>query len=382
MKMQNWKKILGWLMLLLVSSCVEPYSPEVMEAPNTYLVVNGFINANGPTTIKLVRTQNLQEETPPPAEMNALVKIESDNGESYFLQGNRSAEYKGEFNLDQSKKYRVYIRTQDGKEYASDFIEVKQTPAIDDVTWKPVNGEVQLYVSTHDDDNETWYYRWEFEETWHYRSAFYSNLIYRNGRVEYREPYDEDIYNCWQTEPSTTIKLGNSVKLSRDVISDYKILAIPYNSEKVAIKYSLLVKQYALTQEAYQYWETLKKNTENIGTLFDPLPSQLSSNIRCLTDPQEPVVGFISATTMQQKRVFVDRLDFPKEWRTFIPTCYSDTLYLKDASIHQYFADGHNIPITEIYAKNSPVIIGYSYASKPCLDCTTRGSNVKPAFWE
>jgi hypothetical protein len=49
------------------------------------------------------------------------------------------------------------------------------------------------------------------------------------------------------------------VQLSADVISNYKLAAIPYNSEKLSIKNSTLVKQYALTREAYEYWETLKK---------------------------------------------------------------------------------------------------------------------------
>jgi hypothetical protein len=41
------------LLLLSLGGCVEPYLPEVVDAPTNYLVVDGFINGNGVTRIKL-----------------------------------------------------------------------------------------------------------------------------------------------------------------------------------------------------------------------------------------------------------------------------------------------------------------------------------------
>jgi hypothetical protein len=60
MKFLNWKITLVGLFTLFLSGCVEPYFPEVMEAPNSFLVVNGFINGNGTSNIQLLRTQNLK----------------------------------------------------------------------------------------------------------------------------------------------------------------------------------------------------------------------------------------------------------------------------------------------------------------------------------
>ncbi|CAM3440104.1 DUF4249 domain-containing protein [Pontibacter korlensis] len=374
-----------WLtMMLLVSSCVEPYSPEVLEAPNSFLVVNGFINANGPTTIQLLRTQNLNEETPPPAETGAVVRVESDAGESYTLYEAGDGSYTaGNLNLNQANKYRLFIRTQNGREYTSEFVEVKQTPAVDEITWEVIGNEVQLYVNTHDPTNNTRYYRWEYEDTWQFRSAFYTSLKFENDTVEDRTDNDPLIYNCWRSSSSNTLELGNSVRLSQDVISNYKLLALPYNTEKLGIKYSMLVRQYALTREAYEYWEILKKNTESIGTLFDPLPSQLTGNIRSVDDPQEPVIGFVTASTTQEKRVFIERKDLPREWRTFIPTCSIDTLLFGERSVKDFFSSAYVLPVEEVHPPNgAPVAIGYTYASRNCVDCRTRGTNVKPDYWE
>lgn len=374
---------MAWLVLLLAGGCVESYTPRVLEGPNSFLVVNGFINANGPTTIQLLRTQNLSEETMPPAETRALVKIESDNGESYSLRETSQGNYAIEgLSLNPMQQYRVFIRTSYGKEYASEFVEVKQTPEIDAVTWEAVDNEVQLYVSTHDPGNKTRYYRWEYEDTWQFRSAFYTTLKYEDKEVQYRSYFDPQIYDCWKSANSTTIELSNSVRLSQDVISKYKLLSIPYNAERLSIKYSILVKQYALSREAYEYWETLKKNTESIGTLFDPLPSQLRGNIHSLSNPEEPVIGFISASTRQVKRVFVDSRDLPREWRRFRPVCNLDTLLLAEESVGEIFGSGFSLPVDELFPEGGMTPIGYTYANKSCVDCRTSGTNVKPDFWE
>jgi hypothetical protein len=383
MKFLNWRNTLGWLMMLLVSSCVEPYFPEVMEAPNSYLVVNGFINGTGPTNIQLLRTQNLADQSPPPTESRAFVAIEAENGEKYRLNEVEQGLYSIDgLSLSIATKYRIFIKTANGKEYASDYVTLKQTPAIEKITWEAVDNEVQFYVSTRDPKNETWYYRWEFENTWQYRAAFTTILKYENGQVVYRDRFDDATYNCWRSEKSTTVELGTSIRLNSDVISNYKLQTIPHNSEKLSIKNSVLVKQYALSREAFEYWEILKKNTENIGTLFDPLPSQLNGNIRSLSDPQEPVIGFMTASTMQEKRVFVDSRELPKEWRLFMPTCVIDTLLFSQGSVSEYFTGGYQVPVSEIYDDAGWRLLGYTYAAKRCVDCTTRGTNVKPAYWE
>lgn len=384
MKVQNWSKMLAGLLMLLVSSCVEPYMPEVLEMPNNYLVVNGFINSSGSTNIQLLRTQNLQEDTPPPAEVGALIVIEEEEGESFKLQEIGNGNYTiDNLELNPSKKYRLYIQTTNGKEYASDYVEVKQAPAIDNVTWAPVDDEVQFYVSTSDPENDTRYYLWQFEETWQYRSAFYTALKFDGDTIVYRDKFDEDIFYCWKSENSTTIELGTSIKLNQDVISNYKLMSIPSDSEKLGVKYSVLVKQYAITREAYEYWSILKRNTENIGTLFDPLPSQLSSNIYSITDSQEPVVGYVTISSVQEKRIFVDNDDLPEEWFLFSPPCPPvDTLLLGEANIADFFSGGGLLPVSEVYAQMIPTLLGYTYSSKSCVDCRTRGTNVKPDFWE
>ena len=117
-----------------------------------------------------------------------------------------------------------------------------------------------------------------------------------------------------------------SEKLENDVIYLNPIAFIPGDSEKLMTKYSVMVKQYALTKEAFDFWQTLKKNTESLGSIFDAQPSQLTGNIKNVNNPEEPVLGYISAGTVQQKRIFIAKAELPN-WKTKYPySCTADTV--------------------------------------------------------
>ncbi|WP_181308105.1 DUF4249 domain-containing protein [Rufibacter sp. XAAS-G3-1] len=364
--------------LFLLTSCEEPFTPEVLERPNNFLVVSGFINSNGPTAIKLSRTQNLSEEGGPAMETRATVTVAEENGPTYLLRETAAGTYtSGRLPIQNSKRYRLVIKA-GGKDYASDYVEVKQTPVIDKISWQAESDGLQFMVTTHDDQNNTRFYRWEYEETWEYRAYYYSEYEYVNGEMQYRRP-ENDIYLCWQNNSSKNILINNTVKLSQDVVSNYPLLKLPANSDKLANKYSLLVKQYAQSKESYEYWDALKKNTENIGTLFDPLPTQLTGNITCLTDPAEPVIGFINISSVEEKRIFVNKSELPTGWRPPSMHCTIDTVAVKD--LKEHFSSGFNIPVSMIYS-DMGAFLGYSGASSTCADCRVYGTKTKPDFWQ
>jgi hypothetical protein len=158
-------------------------------------------------------------------------------------------------------------------------------------------------------------------------------------------------------------------------------------------RYSILVKQYAQTADEYQYWELLKKNTENIGTLFDPLPVQLTGNVRCLNDDTELAMGYIGVQSVTERRIFITRRELPSTWavqsgyESCVPT---DTVSLYPRGIAPpptpaaillaAFGGQNYLPIDKILDDNLK-LIGYTAKSRDCIDCRTRGTAVKPSFW-
>ncbi|WP_185817019.1 DUF4249 domain-containing protein [Hymenobacter metallilatus] len=369
--------------LLVLSGCVEPYTPEAVTAPSNYLVVNGFINGNGTTRIRLSRSVQISSPSVFPAERRASVAIQSLSGQRYPLTETDTAGLytSKQLTLPANQSYRLYIRTTSGREYASDYAPLKLTPAIDQLQGRVQSNGVQLYLSTHDDQNLTQYYRWEYEETWEFTSAYESLYRYAgNNRMVQRK---EDIYHCWRFIPSTTIVTTSTVRLAQDAVRDYRLLFIPLASERLLSRYSVLVRQYALSQAEFDYWEAVKKNTENIGTLFDPLPSQIQGNVHSLTDAQEPVLGFVGAATVVGKRIFITRADLPRDW---IPQhegyelCtgldyWPNSIKYKDYTMDDMFGDSvYRTPV----ARQGTV---YTMQTMACVDCRLRGTNHKPSYW-
>jgi hypothetical protein len=59
------------------------------------------------------------------------------------------------------------------------------------------------------------------------------------------------------------------------------------------------------------YWLNVQKNSQSLGGLFDVQPSELTGNIHGVTNVNDPVVGYISACTIQERRLFIDNHDLP-----------------------------------------------------------------------
>ncbi|RZK90108.1 MAG: DUF4249 domain-containing protein, partial [Hymenobacter sp.] len=284
-------------LVLGLAGCVEPYVPDVVEAPASYLVVDGFLNGNGVTTVLLSRTANLAATALPAVEKGAKLFMVDNTGQRYALAEKVSGTYQSDsLVLDPSRQYQLRFTTASSATYESALVPLKITPPIDKLDWKLDGNTVQFALSTHDPQQQSRYYRWGFVETWEFHSAFESTIEYDytlRKVVQRTTP----IYTCWQTQRSSTIQQGSSAQLSQDALTNVPILAISSRAERLAVRYSVLVSQVAETAAEFAYYDLLRKNTEAVGTVNDPLPTQLTGNVHRVDNPAEPVLGYVGAHT-------------------------------------------------------------------------------------
>ena len=383
--------ILYILTICFVLGCAKPYNPKVITSANNYLVVEGTINTGGDsTTIKLSRTVNINSGTTTNPVTDATVVIQDDQNDSYSLQNLNNGYYTSAIlNLGNTHKYRLSVTTSDGKVYLSDYVAPVPAPAIDSVGFEVKSNGVQIYLNTHDPNNNTHYYHWDYVETWQFHSKYASAYISTGTSILLRTPA-QAIYYCFGNSISNNILLGSSAKLSQDVINQAPITFIPSTSEKIEIRYSINIKQSALSADAYNYFQLLKQNTEQLGSIFDAQPSQLTGNIHCTTDPTLPVIGYISAGTIQQKRIYINSTQLPVTW---IPTypydCELDSAYFVNPKngtneVARFLIPlpNDNIPTNEFFILGSSAPAGYLFSDVDCVDCTIRGTVTKPAFWQ
>jgi len=368
-------------------SCKEIYDPHIESKVTGLLVVEGFINSGqGTTTIRLSRSSDLENTTFNP-ESGAQVNVEGEDGSSFLLSDSGNGEYSNaQIALNAGAKYRLHIRTMDGKEYVSDYTPVKYTPLIDSITWQRENGGLRIYANAHDSQNIAKYYQWKYEETWEFHSAYYNELRYITDpittnpiAVDYKYPdqhTDTTIYKCWNTLLSSAITLGSTEKLTSDVVY-LPVQYIEPHSEKLSVLYSINLRQHAISHDEYLFLQKMKKNTEQLGTIFDPQPSEISGNIHCLTDPSEMVIGYVEVTQEQVKRIFISNGQLP-DWN-YNADCVFIEIDNKKDSIARY---GIGLMPT-LVSKKDPFrgIISFFASFPRCVDCTLRGVHQKPDFW-
>jgi Domain of unknown function (DUF4249) len=388
------------LVIIILTGCKKPYLPPVISAPGSYLVVEGVINSGTDSTvIKLSQTVNLSNEVTTNPVQKATVTVESDQNNSYALNETANGKYVlGGLNLSSAQKYRLRIKTADNKMYLSDFVAVLNSPPIDTVGFAPQSNTLNIYSGTHDVTGSVKYFRWDYQETWIIHSKYFSYFKSNGDTVLGRDLVNDNVYQCWQSDASSTIILGSTAKLAQSVIVNNPLTAIASTSEKIGSKYSIIVRQYALTGDAFTFWQNLKKNTEQLGSIFDAQPTEISGNIHSITNPSEVVIGYLSVGSVSSKRIFIVNTQLPA-WvpAPAFPNCSLDTaLYayvppgVKSAPYNQVNAfinykkgapQPALIPVDALGRPGSPPL-GYTAAQPQCVDCTLRGTNKQPAFWQ
>jgi hypothetical protein len=387
--MKKW----GLFIFLLAISCKKPFMPVLSTSDNnSYLVVEGTINgAADSTVIRISRTKKVDTLKTIIPETNARVNVESDGNNTYSLTETFAGTYvSAPINLDASHKYRVRVKTVGSKEYVSDFVLVKNAPPIDSVGFVAKSEGVLIYVNSHDAANATKYYRWDFNEDWQFHSKYAAGYKVNANRnkIEPRK-VSEQIYDCFANDKSSNIIIASTTKLINDVIYHTPITLVPANSEKIETKYSILVKQYALTSEGYDFWDNLQKNTERLGSIFDVLPSQAQSNYHCVSNPSELVIGYLSVGQVSSKRIFISASQLLPTYSPVYPCdCKQDTIFANNPRLSDPNLLDARSPYLTIMGLFIPpanpfgLPTAFTYSTILCVDCTVRGTKIPPAFWK
>jgi Domain of unknown function (DUF4249) len=370
-----------WPLLLLcclLCQCVQTYVSPYKSPPTGYIVVEGYISNNSPTTYRLSRTIELPGDSVIPAVSGAQVQVEGSDSSVYPLYDHGGGMYGDTtLTLNQALRYRLRINTTDGDRFLSDFVPLKPSPPIDSVNWvyDKSTGNVIIYVNTHDLMDSTRYYQWTYDQTWQYLSPEGSAVIYDTAKntVIPRLP-SQFVSRCWMDVPSTQLLIDNTTKLAQDVVYEYPLVTIPAGTEQLSSLYSINVTQTTLTAQGYAFLTQMQTNTESLGSVFDIQPTELIGNIHCLSDPTKQAIGYISAGTAVQQRIYISYYQLPF-WE-YIYDCPGPNRLVPDIpdSLRFYFGTGYD-PIDE-----TPAGIVANLA--PCIDCTLRGgTTVKPPFW-
>ena len=368
--------------------CIEPVEIDSVTYEKL-LIVEGYLTGEAKNHKILLSSTSRINDRQRIAEEGASVSLQDNEGGIVTLTENEPGVYYTPFYAGSpGKSYQLFIQTEDGRKYTSAQVKFKNTPEIQNIYGEYIgdrgdegNG-IAIYLDAEDPSGLTRFYRWELEETYEIKTPFPSNFIWIGGNnVIFR---DQPVDNCWATDTSQNIMVATTANLQFDKITKHTLRFIPATSPVMRIKYSLLVRQYALDETSYLFWKMIHDVNETQGSLFDVQTGAVRGNIQSDLNPDEMVLGYFDAGVVAEKRVFFSPGDFT-------PSGYKVPKYLTvcseyvpvEVSINDIGAYMEkNQEAMEISESTGFGAVTLHILPKYCCNCTDKGTNVKPSFWK
>ena len=378
------------LSFLLLQSCVEPFEIETENYENVLVVEAHISNEEKFHEVLLSRSFPLNFTGAFP-EQGAHVSILDNAGNQFHFNETSPGIYTSSypFSAEEGRLYTLEITTGDGKNYTSDASGFKGNTNIDSIygvfsqNQEGVPG-VEIRINSSGSQGNMGYYRYEYFETYKIISRYrrYREAVVvptNNGvRVDVIEKTIQD-NTCFNGRESNEILLSNSTSLNQDRVAGSFLRFIKQTNPIFSNRYSILVKQYGISREAFSYYQSLKELSESESLFSQIQPGLLTGNMVSLNNPEEYVLGFFSVASVTERRVFFNYEDFynPGEYRRPFFTDPCSMEMPKDPQTIQFFAE------SEFYRlfSHDPVT-GYIFTEAACIDCTLLGTNEVPEFWE
>ena len=393
----KYKLIIFLLITCTIYSCIEPFEAETKTFESVLVIEARLTNEVKYHEIELNRTYTF-EENKPVAELNAVVKIIDDQQNEFQFIQNSQGKYVSidKFGAVSDRSYQLSVITNDGKQYSSELISLPESNLTNNLTFnKETNQQnvegIAMYMDSFDELENSGYYRFEFEETYKIIPPYWSEyelIPYPSVRdsVTLVLKTREDRV-CYNTVKFNDINIKNTNDFGENRINPFLVRFVERDNFIMAQRYSMLVKQFALSREAYTFYETLKNFSESEGIFSENQPGFIYGNIVSQENSQEKVIGFFDVSKVYSKRIFFNYYDFYLgELRPFIQECIisapSENPPLEEDSLWTLLITGKVIYASENDTDVQPGEGPYYVVPPICGDCTLLGTTMVPEFWE
>jgi len=398
--------------IVLATQCVEEYNPNLPTKDHLLVIDGSILQGNELQTIVITRSTSITNPQYIAVE-GCQVYVSDDRNNSFYFEEETPGKYQAKIDsayLEIGVKFKLSIETPDKQVYESEFEEMYDSPSIDSLyfvqesnyTGQGYSNEngVRLNVDVYAKEEFKGYYRWKIHENWESRSSnakidkmlvgvkdtFITTYKYDTANLEYVRdkaiPIPEFAYFnqpdtfhiCYldaELEEFFFSSTSNIVSNSRKRVP----LHFVPNGLKLSYRYSCLVSQYSLSENAYTYWQTKVTEIKESGGLYATQPSQNMSNIKNLNDDQEMVIGYFWVSALKQKRVFFEG---PYLGRA---GCISQQFDIED--FYEQNPDSAFGVFRRIDSTYFPVYISNGNTYPPaCFDCRYSGGTLnQPDFW-
>ena len=377
------KNITVILFMFLLSGCIKPYDPLIdSNVENKYVVSGRITDKEGWQEVEVSLSSSI--ESPVYIALSGcLVKIHDNTGNEFPLEEYQPGKYHvwmGQENLHAGTSYQVSVSTPAGEEILSGFDTMPKGPQLDSVyyaiedipTSDPENylRVMQFYVDLNAEGDYSQYYKWEVTETYEYEAAYPAEYYFDGAHHEIKPPdYSNKV--CYASGLIKKVFTISTKNLTQNIYHRYPLHYIDGSTSRLGILYSILVRQFAMSEAAYNYWEQLRINSNEKGGLYEKQPLSIKGNLKNLTNTATDVLGYFQVVSVSERRYFYHNIP-------------GIELNFSDGCLKEGLGRGG---WKEFYPSDFPVYYNFSggsvrILSRECVDCRLMGgTTVKPDFW-
>ena len=377
-----------WMLIpFFVLSCTEPFNLKSIDFEDALIIEAIITDEVKYQEIKLSRTFSLEEFTPS-AESNAEVTITDNSQNIYKFEESSSGTYTSttQFGASANEDYILSVTTKNGKSYKSnptqlpDVVPINNLYASRKVSEDTGNENMSIVIDGFDPLSISKYFRYEYEETYEIIAPAW---IYACIPSDLPPPPPEvcaeslEMKTCYNTITSDSIIQINTSTFKDNIPSAFEIRKISRNNPIIRTRYSILVKQYAQSLEAFTFYKVLNKFSSSDNVFSQNQPGFFSGNLYAIDDQNEQVVGYFDISSVSSKRIFFNFSDFfpNEELPPYFVDCNS--FVIDDINVfNEKIESGEVVPFGDPLPGELQAIINTA-----CVDCRILGTSTKPQFW-
>jgi hypothetical protein len=320
------------ILIILITACQEVYYPDDIDATQQIPVIEGYINNEpGPYRVELFWATAFDGKSNDPIK-NARVTIYDNFGNRALLKETNNGMYKStqeEITGTPGRLYTLRVELEDGSIYESTPTLMQPAEEIDTVyaeigekeyVSKNYYGELKInnrevlyvFIDLNAGSGNKRFFRLSnrlVTQTFHYVYV----PVYLDSLDSSNVVFEPVIVYCWTISGLDEIINIKSTFSSNtgQVIKRHNLGFLPYNfsplwqdsvtTPKVPDGWIVTTTAYSITEEAYEYYNSVIKQISAEERIFDPIPSQIKGNIHCLSDTSQIVLGLFEVASRTVK---------------------------------------------------------------------------------
>lgn len=412
------------IVLSLLQGCVEPFDAVTADFDGGVVIEAVLTNELKKHEVLLSKGHSFEEDSVTTIN-DATVTIIDELQNEYRFQETDDGRYvsDSEFAAQNGIGYTLAINTREGLTYKSTVEKFEGEAEIENVFAERgpnafSEDGITIYVDGKVNTGNSQYFRYTYEEAYKIIAPKYIDLDFKLTNYDPCRP--PETYNleiiprpeqqqiCFGYNESREIVQTSTISGNENDVKKFPVRFIPSDDFILRHRYSILVKQYVQSTDAYSYYSKLNDFSSSESVFTDVQPGFLESNITATTK-DERVLGYFEVASVSEKRLFFDYIDFyPNESLPKYPV-NCDANIFRPQMFEQMICDGGNFPtcdkpyLFELIDNGTVAYWGefqlttesegydifgdclhggiYFVVPRVCGDCTLLGSNTVPEYW-